>query len=137
MSLSCQCSANGDFNFRWQCGDRNERSMRGAIDHGTAIGQQYGASTRTVGLAAEPVEGGWAEQLRAATPNLTLLATEIAELLAAEVNMVLTTGRCAVSIVTLPFITRRFPDAAIILFDVHGDRNQPTNYTNYLGGMDL
>lgn len=48
-------------------------------------------------------------------------------------------SRCAASLATLPPIARRFPDAAIIWFDAHGDCNTPvddcTLALSYLGGM--
>lgn len=120
-------------------GDRNDRGMRGAIGLGTAIAERYGMPARTVAEMVKPIEGGWIEQLHAAAPNLRLLARRVAECLDAGDRMVLTMGRCAASIATLPLIAGRFPNTAIVWFDAHGDCNVPVEgrATDYLGGMVL
>ncbi len=50
-------------------------------------------------------------------------------------------GRCVASLATLPPVARRYPDAAIVWFDPHGDCNVPGNGVGaeggYLGGMVL
>lgn len=123
--------------YAGNAGDRNDRGMRGAVDLGTVIAERYGVPARTVAETVKPIEGGWAEQLHAATPNLRLLAQRTAERLNAGERMVITMGRCAASIATLPLVARQFPDAAIVYFDAHGDCNVPVEgrVTDYLGGM--
>jgi arginase len=125
--------------YAGNAGDRNHRGMCGAVDLGTAIAKSYGVPARMIADTVKPVEGGWAEQLQAATPNLRLLARCVAERLDAGDRMMLTMGRCAASIATLPLVARRFPDAAIVWFDAHGDCNVPiegcATDVNYLGGM--
>lgn len=128
--------------YAGNAGDRNERGMRGAVELGAAIAALYRRQAWTVGEAVQPAEGGWAEQLRAATPNLQQLSRHIAARLeAVGGRTVLTMGRCAASLATLPRIARRFPDAAVIWFDAHGDCNVPiddgTSDMGYLGGMVL
>lgn len=120
-------------------GDRNERGMLGALSLGAEIAHRLGVETRTIGSPVAIVEGGWAEQLKAATPNLRLLTRSIAEQLEGNRPLLLTMGRCAASIATLPPVATCFPDAAIVWFDAHGDCNVPTGQCasdmNYLGGM--
>ncbi|MCW6511463.1 arginase family protein [Lichenifustis flavocetrariae] len=123
--------------YAGNAGDRNDRGMRGAVDLGSAIAERCGVPARTVAATVKPIEGGWAEQLQAAAPNLRLLAQRVVERLDAGEPMVITMGRCAASIATLPLVARRFPDAAIVYFDAHGDCNVPVEdrVTDYLGGM--
>lgn len=107
-------------------GDRNERGMLGALSLGVQIARWLDAEARTIGSPVAIVEGGWAEQLKAATPNLRLLERCIAEQLRDSGSFILTTGRCAAGIATLPPVASRYPDAAIVWFDAHGDCNVPT-----------
>jgi len=120
-------------------GDRNERGIRGAVALGTLIGDLVGTTPQIIGVPSPVITGGWTEQLEAATPNLALLAQALRTLLNEGVRPLLTMGRCAASIATLPSIATRYPDAAIIWFDAHGDSNSPTNDCaadmSYLGGM--
>ncbi|KQS03096.1 hypothetical protein ASG11_01465 [Sphingomonas sp. Leaf357] len=128
--------------YAGNAGDRNERGMRGSVALGTAIAERYGVPARIVGEAVPPVRGGWAEQLHAAMPNLLSLSQQVAERLERDDGgLILTMGRCAASIATLPPIARHHPDVAIVWFDAHGDCNVPATgdaaAANYLGGMVL
>jgi arginase len=120
-------------------GDRNPRAMRGSVELGATIAQFYGVAADIVGEAAAVIEGGWAAQLSAALPNLRSLAVKIAQRLDNDEPLVLTTGRCAASLATLPMVAQRYPDAAIVWFDAHGDSNLPdgpgATEASYLGGM--
>lgn len=120
-------------------GDRNLRAMRGSFELGSVIAQSYGVAADIVGEAAAVIEGGWAAQLSAALPNLRSLAVKIAQRLDNDEPLVLTTGRCAASLATLPMVAQRYPDAAIVWFDAHGDSNLPdgpgATEASYLGGM--
>jgi len=122
-------------------GDRNDRGMLGAIALGELIASRLAVEAQTVAQPVELVEGGWADQLRAATPNLRVLAREFGKRLEHDEHVLLTMGRCAASIATLPLAARRYPDAAIVWFDAHGDCNVPiggrASDMNYLGGMVL
>ena len=122
-------------------GDRNDRGMLGAIALGELIASRLAVEAQTIAQPVELVEGGWAEQLRAATPNLQLLAREFGTCLEHDERVILTMGRCAASIATLPLTAQRYPDAAIVWLDAHGDCNVPTDRCasamNYLGGMVL
>lgn len=128
--------------YAGNAGDRNARGMRGAIELGAAIADQYSLTVRRVGEARGPIGGGWMEQLDAAMPNLQQLSRDTAERLENGDGGILSTmGRCAASIATLPLVARRFPEAAIVWFDAHGDCNVPfsgrANDMSYLGGMVL
>ncbi|RJG55894.1 arginase family protein [Sphingobium terrigena] len=118
-------------------GDRNERGMLGALSLGAEIAHRLDAEARTIGSPVAIVEGGWVDQLKAATPTLRLLARRVAEQLGDSGSFILTMGRCAAGIATLPPVASRYPDAAIVWFDAHGDCNVPTEdgAMRYLGGM--
>jgi len=122
-------------------GDRNSRAAPGAIALGEAIADRYGADIERVGQRVSRVDGGWALQLAVALPNLRRLAAHVAERLDSGGAPVLTLGRCAASLATLPVIASRYPDAAIVWFDAHGDSNAPaadgSTDAGYLGGMVL
>jgi arginase len=122
-------------------GDRNERGMRGASVLGARVASALGVGAHVVASPVPIVEGGWREQLRRASASLRLLAQRLAERLKAGDRTVVTMGRCAAGLATLPPIVRRFPDAAIVWLDAHGDCNVPTgdqtSEARYLGGMVL
>jgi arginase len=119
-------------------GDRNERGMRGASVLGARVASALGVGAHVVASPVPIVEGGWREQLRRASASLRLLAQRLAERLKAGDRTVVTMGRCAAGLATLPPIVRRFPDAAIVWLDAHGDCNVPTgdqtSEARYLGG---
>lgn len=125
--------------YAGNAGDRNERGMSGAIELGTAIAERYSVPTHIVGRAMKPIGGGWKIQLAAAAANMRLLAREVRACIEDGRSVVLTLGRCAASISTLPVIADHFPEAAIVWFDAHGDCNTPSerDAMSYLGGMVL
>lgn len=79
--------------YAGNAGDRNDRGMRGAVELGTAIAELYGVPARTVAETAKLIEGGWAEQLQAAAPNLRLLAQRVVERLDAGERLIITMRR--------------------------------------------
>lgn len=127
--------------YAGNAGDRNERGMTGAASLGAALAKQLGIASRTVGSSIAPIEGGWRTQLAAATPNLRNLATTMRDHLTRDARFILTMGRCAAGIATLPLIAERFPDVAVVWFDAHGNSNAPKDQgvddDSYLGGMVL
>lgn len=120
-------------------GDRNERGMSGAVALGSMIAERMGLVPQMVGSACRVVEGGWAMQLAAAAPNLGQLAAKLGPLLDNDGRIIVTMGRCAAGLATLPLVATRRPDAAVVWFDAHGDCNAPADDgstdLNYLGGM--
>jgi arginase family enzyme len=125
--------------YAGNAGDRNERGMKGAVELGLLIAARMDVVPQMVGTASPVVEGGWADQLAAAAANLDQLAADLGHDLDGGGRVVLTMSRCAASIATLPQVARRYPDAAIVWFDAHGDCNVPsadgTMDQQYLGGM--
>lgn len=125
--------------YAGNAGDRNARAMSGAVALGLRIANDFNAAIDIVASPAPVIEGGWVAQLQAATPNLRLLAAKVRTHLERDDRIVLTIGRCAAGIATLPLISSKFPDAAIVWFDAHGDSNVPENLLttdmSYLGGM--
>jgi arginase len=120
-------------------GDRNDRGMKGAAIIGARIASEVGFRAQVVASSAPIIEGGWREQLRHASASLRQLRDSLAGQLCAGGRFIVTMGRCAAGVATLPVIARRFPDAAIVWFDAHGDCNVPTEGDaddgRYLGGM--
>lgn len=127
------------FVYAGLAGDRNPRGMAGAVALGTAIGATLGLVPEIVGAPAPLVSGDWKTQLAAATPALHALAEAISEPVATDTPLILTMGRCAASLATLPLVARRHPDAVLVWFDAHGDINVPHGRAPgaqpYLGGM--
>jgi arginase len=122
-------------------GDRNERGIRGAAALGARLAGALGLRAETLISRAPIVEGGWRAQLRRASASLRLLAARLGERWDAGDRTILTMGRCAAGLATLPAMARRFPDAAVVWFDAHGDCNVPAgdaaSEARYLGGMVL
>ena len=120
-------------------GDRNDRGMKGAAIIGARIASEVGVRAQVVASSVSIIEGGWREQLRHASAGLRRLGDSLAERSSAGGRFILTMGRCAAGVATLPVIARRFPDAVIVWFDAHGDCNVPTEGDaddgRYLGGM--
>ena len=78
----------------------------------------------------------WDEHLAFARADLQALAGTYAGLLGTGGRIVVTMGRCAAGLATVPEVVRRHPEACLVWFDAHGDSNLPTsNAVPYLGGM--
>lgn len=111
--------------YAGNAGDRNPRGMAGARDLGAAIAARTDTVPDAIGSPRPLVAGGWARQLAWALPDLTLLASALGACLDRDGRAAITMGRCAAAIATLPQVARRYPDAAILWFDAHGDCNAP------------
>jgi arginase len=124
--------------FQGRAGDRNPRGSAGALAVGAALEARLGLVAECVGVQAPPLAAGWSEELEAARPGLEALAERLDAVLADGGTSLVTQGRCAASIATLPAVLRHHPDALVVWFDAHGDCNQPAySTTGYLGGMVL
>lgn len=125
--------------YAGNAGDRNERAAPGALALGAALAADLGAPIESVGAPMPLVAGGWLAQLNAASLNLRVLAEATARCLQQGAAPILTMGRCAAGLATLPQVAMRYPDAVIVWFDAHGDCNVPVpgpaGETAYLGGM--
>lgn len=120
-------------------GDRNNRGIPGAIALGAMIAHECGTSAQIIGSPAPAIPGGWYTQLKAATPGLRSLSQAMAAHMRSGITPLLTMGRCAAGLATLPPIVNRYPDALIVWYDAHGDSNVPVagpaGEAGYLGGM--
>jgi arginase len=124
--------------FQGRAGDRNPRGVAGVLAVGAALEVRMGLPAGHVGVQAPPLAAGWSEELEAARPGFEALAARLDAVLADGKASLVTQGRCAASIATLPVVLRRNPEALIVWFDAHGDCNQPAHTTTgYLGGMVL
>jgi arginase len=119
--------------------DRNDHAMLGAVQLGNMVSQTYGFTAITVCQHQNLLAGGWRQQLEYARPSLDRLAQELGRALDDNRPTLVFAGRCAASIATLPQVASRYPDAALVWFDAHGDCNVPTHTAEgeaaYLGGM--
>jgi arginase len=117
-------------------GDRFSRGSEGAALLAQAIGKRYRCAIEIVASEGTPFATGYAEALLLARPELQALATATEALLVRNEQFVLTIGRCAGALATLPVVAARHPDAAFLWFDAHGDLNTPeSSASGYLGGM--
>ena len=125
--------------YAGNAGDRNVRGMRGALCLGREIARHLHRNHVIVGSEKPLVEGGWSEQLNLARSDLQALSAAVTAHLKAGERPLLTMGRCAASIATLPLIGKYHPNAAIVWFDAHGDCNAPgeswESEQSYLGGL--
>lgn len=105
---------------------------------GRALSERLGVSARQIGKSKPPLAAKWDVELAAARPALGHLAHTFEDSLLQGNVPIMTLGRCASSVATLPIVARHHPDAMILWFDAHGDCNLPEqSTTGYLGGMVL
>ncbi|MGA7713636.1 MAG: arginase family protein [Rhizomicrobium sp.] len=124
--------------FCGRAGDRNARAMAGAQALGKALAAATGLEPQQFGMPEPPLAAGWEFELDAARPALKELGRTLAAAIGAGQRPLTVMGRCAAGLGTLPVIAKRWPDAAIVWFDAHGDCNTPEGTTTgYLGGMVL
>lgn len=120
--------------FAGRAGDRNGNAYLA----GARLAAAWGPEVTTIGTPAPALGHGWAEELVAATPELQLLAERLGETLSAGRTPLIALGRCAASLATLPVLADRYPGAAVVWFDAHGDLHTPdTTGSGYLGGLTL
>src|SRR5688572_29741959 len=78
----------------------------------------------------------WDEQLASARADLQAFADALRASLRGGQRSIVTMGRCAAGLATIPVVAERHPDACVVWFDAHGDSNLPSsNAVPYLGGM--
>lgn len=113
--------------------------MAGARQLGAIIAEALGSNAIAIGAPQTVRTGGWQQQLELARPTLEHLARTLGTVLSEGRVPVIVAGRCAASIATLPQISARHPDAALVWLDAHGDCNVPRSGNGgvdaYLGGM--
>lgn len=124
--------------FVGRVGDRNSLAMAGVELLGTSLATAIRASVRRLGTADVPLGADWSIELSAARPQLHQLVLALDTALRGKHRALTVMGRCSASLATLPVVARRYPTAAIVWFDAHGDCNMPEHATSgYLGGIVL
>ena len=124
--------------FSGRAADRNPRAMPGAELMGTMLSQTLGVTPTRICQPAPPLCLSWDVELEAARTDLQQLGQAVASVLEAGDQPLVTIGRCAAALGTLPAVAHTRPDAAVVWFDAHGDCNTPRQSgSGYLGGMVL
>lgn len=122
--------------FAGRAGDHNDLAMIGSRELADALSARLGIEATAVGAPEPALSVGWKEELGAATPTLTAMATRLDRVLSSGLTPVTASSRCAVALATLPVVAAHRPDAVVVWFDAHADLNTPENTTTgYLGGL--
>jgi arginase family enzyme len=122
--------------FLARTADRNPRGMAGAELLGRALSTRLKLPPEILGEPQPPLRGGWQEELETARPALQRLAQASDNAFRHHRKPIMTMGRCAAALATLPIFAKHRPDALLVWFDAHADTNTPsTSPTGYLGGM--
>jgi arginase len=123
--------------YRGRAGDRNSRGTAGAQMLGALLARRYGLDTTFVSTPQAPLTTtAWHEQLTAARGDLHAFADALRASMDNGHRTIVTMGRCAAGLATIPVVAERHPDACVVWFDAHGDSNLPhSNAVPYLGGM--
>jgi arginase len=123
--------------YRGRAGDRNTRGTAGAQMLGAVLARRHGLDTTFVSTPQAPLPTtAWHEQLAAARGDLRAFADAMRASMDNGQRTVVTMGRCAAGLATIPVIVERHPEACVVWFDAHGDSNLPhSNAVPYLGGM--
>lgn len=123
--------------YRGRAGDRNIRGTAGAQLLGALLARLHGLSVTYVGSPQTPLASThWHEQLAAARADLQAFGDSFRANLREGQRAVVTMGRCAAGLATIPVVAQRFPEACVVWFDAHGDSNLPSSTeAPYLGGM--
>jgi arginase len=123
--------------YRGRAGDRNARGTAGAQMLGALLARRHGLDTTFVSAPQAPLPSThWHEQLAAARGDLQAFADALRGHLREGQRSIVTMGRCAAGLASIPVVAQRHPDACLVWFDAHGDSNLPSsNAVPYLGGM--
>ena len=123
--------------YRGRAGDRNPRGTAGAQLLGALLARRHGLDTTFVSTPQPPLPStAWDEQLAAARGDLHAFAAALRASLGNGQRSIVTMGRCAAGLASIPVVAQRHPDACVVWFDAHGDSNLPSsNAVPYLGGM--
>jgi arginase len=123
--------------YRGRAGDRNPRGTAGAQMLGALLARRHRLDTTFVGTPQAPLPSThWHEQLASARADLHAFADALRASLRGGQRSIVTMGRCAAGLASIPVVAQRHPDACLVWFDAHGDSNLPdSNTVPYLGGM--
>lgn len=118
--------------------DRTDGALVGARKAGHALAEHLSIEPTVVGQPSPAAQDDWRPALDQAADTLRGLAAAVGSALDAHEVPLLVTNTCAASLATLPVAAERYPDAAVLWIDAHGDFNTPdTTESGYLGGMAL
>lgn len=124
--------------FQGRAGDHNDFAIPGAKAIGEAVAERTGIPPFVVGTPEPATNVDWRQELDAALPALRELQIRLENVLASGAISVAATSRCAVSLATLPVVSRYHPSACIVWLDAHADLNTPeASISGYLGGMAI
>ena len=124
--------------FCGRAGDPNDLAMPGSKAIGEALARQSGISPVIIGTPEPALNSSWQEELDAAMSGLRAMQHRFEEVFRSEAISVAATGRCVVSLSTLPVVAKYHPDICVVWFDAHADLNTPeVSASGYLGGMAL
>lgn len=124
--------------YQGRTGDRNSRAMAGSAVLGAELSKRLNLPATYLGKPQPPLGGDVYAELEAARPDLQELGAAYDKLLAANRTLLSVTGRCAVSLGTLPVVAKHRPDVCVVWLDAHADSNTPTSTPiPYLGGVVL
>jgi arginase len=123
--------------YRGRAGDRNPRGTAGAQMLGALLARRHGLHTTFVSTPQAPLPSTqWHEQLASARADLQAFADALRGNLRDGQRAIVTMGRCAAGLASIPVVAQRHPHACLVWFDAHGDSNLPSsNAVPYLGGM--
>jgi arginase len=123
--------------YRGRAGDRNIRGTAGAQLLGATLARRHALTVTYVSAPKPPLPTTlWHEQLAAARADLQAFADAFRASLRDSQRALVTMGRCAAGLATIPVVAQRFPEACVVWFDAHGDSNLPSSSeAPYLGGM--
>jgi len=124
--------------FYGRAGDPNDLAMPGSKAIGEALARQSGISPVFIGTPKPALNGSWQQEMDAAMPELRAMQRRFEEVFRSKALSVAATGRCVVSLATLPVVAKYHPGVCVVWFDAHADLNTPdVSASGYLGGMAL
>jgi len=124
--------------LRCRTADRFPGAPRGVEILTPLLAHALGVEPRYIGSGSEVEETRYEADLRDSRGCLLEAGGQIDDALAAGQTPVLLAADCAVSVTTLPAVSRNRPEARVLWLDAHGDYNTPgTSGSGYLGGMCL
>ncbi|MFT3850432.1 MAG: arginase family protein [Propionivibrio sp.] len=124
--------------FQGNAGEHNLLAIPGAKVITQKLGEWFQSTVTSIGTPSSELCTGWSTDLDRALPSLKAFQYHLERVYSSGKRSIAATGRCAVSLATLPLIARHFPDACVVWFDAHADLNTPdSTLSGYLGGLAL
>lgn len=118
--------------------DRVGGMIKGAAITAKAFAMQYGIKPVYLGTPSPARHDDWSESLPEAKETLTLLRSELQNIMERGHTPVVLNNTCSASLATLPVVAQKNENVVVLWIDAHGDFNLPqTSTSGYLGGMVL